>query len=99
MLGHSASSLSREEYTHPNHGQPVSAGGCCGNSVKGLSKGQVDDIHSLSLIHYAIQLVIEEDQVGPAGLALHEAMLAGPDPLVVLQTPSEHTQDEPLHNL
>ena len=26
-------------------------------------------------------------------------MLAGPDPLVVLPMPSEHTQDELLHNL
>ena len=26
-------------------------------------------------------------------------MLAGPDPLVVLHMPSEHTQDELLHNL
>jgi len=26
-------------------------------------------------------------------------MLAGPDPLIVLHVPSEHTQDESLHNL
>jgi len=26
-------------------------------------------------------------------------MLAGPDPLIVLHMPGEHTQDESLHNL
>jgi len=55
-----------------------------GNSVKGLTKVQVDDIHSLSLIHQAGHLVIEGDQVGQAGCAFHEPMLAGPDPLAVL---------------
>ena len=41
---------------------------------------------------------MEGDQVGQAGPAFHEPMLAGPDPLVVLHMPSEHIQDEPLHN-
>jgi len=41
-----------------------------GNSVKGLTKVQVDDIHSLSLIHYTGHLVIEGDQVGQAGIKL-----------------------------
>jgi len=44
-------------------------------------------------------MVIEGDQVGQAGLAFHEPMLAGPDPLVVLHMPSECTQDQSLHNL
>ena len=38
-----------------------------GNSVQGLTKVQVDNIHSLSLIHQAGHLVIEGDQVGQAG--------------------------------
>ena len=42
-----------------------------GNSVKGLTKVQVDNIHSLSLIHYTGQLVTEGDQVGQAGPAFH----------------------------
>ena len=68
------------------------------NSVKGLTKVQVDNIHSLSLVHYVGHLVIE-DQVGQAGPAFHEAMLARPDPLVVLHMPGERTQGEVLHNL
>jgi len=44
-------------------------------------------------------VVIEEDQVGQAGPASHEPVLAGPELLIVLHTPSEHTQDELLHNL
>jgi len=45
------------------------------------------------------QLVIEGDQFGQAGPALHEPRLAGPDTLVVLHMPGESTQDESLHNL
>jgi len=70
-----------------------------GNTVKGLTKVQIDDIHSLFLIHKVGHLVIEGDEVGQAGPALHEPMLAGPDPLVVLQMPGERTPDESLHNL
>ncbi|KAK4827445.1 hypothetical protein QYF61_018002 [Mycteria americana] len=44
-------------------------------------------------------LVIEGDQVGQAGPAFHGPMLAGPDPLVGLHMPVEHTQEELLHNL
>jgi len=69
------------------------------NSVKGLTKVQVDNIHRLSVIHKAGYLAIEGDQVGQAGPAFHESMLAGPDPLVVLHMASESTQDESLHNL
>jgi len=39
-----------------------------GNSVKGLTKVQVENIHSLSLIHLSSYLVIEGDQVGQANL-------------------------------
>ncbi|KAK4817206.1 hypothetical protein QYF61_003599 [Mycteria americana] len=38
------------------------------------------------------------DQVGQAGPAFHEPMLAGPDPLVGLHMPVECTQDDLLHN-
>jgi len=34
-----------------------------GNSVKGLTKVQVDNIHSLSIIHQMGHLVTEGDQV------------------------------------
>ena len=50
-----------------------------GNNLKGLSKVQVDNIHSFSLIHLVRHLDIEGDQVGQAGPAFHEPMLAGPD--------------------
>ena len=70
-----------------------------GHHVKGLIKVQVDDIDSLSLIHQVCHLVIVGDQVGQAGPAFHEPMLAGPDPLVVLHTPGERPQEESLHNL
>jgi len=70
-----------------------------GNSVKGLSKVQVDNILSLSLIHQVGHLVIGGDWVGQAGPAFHESMLAGPESLVVLHVPGEHTQDESLHNV
>ena len=60
---------------------------------------KVDNIHSLSLIHYVGHLVVEGNQVGQAGPAFHEPMLAGPGALVVLHMPGEHTQDESLHNL
>ena len=69
-----------------------------GDSVKGFTKVQADNIHSLSLTYYMGHPVIGGDQVGRAGPAFHEAMLAGPDPLVVLHLPSELTQDEPLNN-
>jgi len=67
-----------------------------GNSDNGLTKAQVDDVHSLSLIHWVGHLVIEGDQVGQAGPAFHEPMLAGHDPLVVFPMRDEHTQDESL---
>jgi len=70
-----------------------------GNSVKSLTKVLVDDIHSLSLVHWVGHLVIEGDQIGQAGRAFLETMLAGTDPMVVLHTPGERTQDELLHNL
>ena len=41
-------------------------------------------------------LVTGRDQARQAGLAFHEPMLVGPEPPVVLHTPSEHTQDESL---
>ncbi|XP_075000742.1 GPN-loop GTPase 1 isoform X2 [Calonectris borealis] len=44
-------------------------------------------------------LVIEGDQGGQAGPAFCEAVLAGPDPLVVPHMACERPQDEPLHNL
>ena len=99
MLSHSASSLSSKEYTHPNHGQPVSPEDAVGNSVKSLTEVQVQNIHSLSLIHYAGHLVTEGDQVGQEGLTFHEPMLAGPDPLVVMHMLDECAPDEPLHSL
>ena len=69
------------------------------DSIKGYTKVQVDNIHSLSLIHYAGHVVVGGDQVCQAGPAFHNPMLAGPDPLVVLHMPHDGTQDDLLHNL
>jgi len=46
-----------------------------GNSVKGLTEVQVDNIHSLSLIYWAGHLVIQADQVGQAGLSESDTKL------------------------
>lgn len=54
-----------------------------GDNVKGFAKVQLGYIHSLSLIHQADHLVVGDD-VGQAGPALREPMLAESDPLVVL---------------
>ncbi|RMC10174.1 hypothetical protein DUI87_12973 [Hirundo rustica rustica] len=60
-----------------------------GISVKGFSKVQVDNIHSLSLTHCSGHLVIEGDQFIKAGFAFPKIMLPGPDPLVVLHHGSQ----------
>ena len=57
----------------------------------------IDYINSLSLIHQVGHLIIEGDQVGQAGPAFHELMLAGPDPLIVPRMLYDHTQDDLLH--
>ena len=44
-------------------------------------------------------LIIEGDQVCQAGPAFHEAMLAGPDALVVPRMLCDCPQDDLLHNL
>ena len=62
------------------------------NAVKDFTKVQVDNIQSLSVIHYAGHLVIEGDQVSQTGPAFHKPMLTGPDHLV-------GTQADLLHNL
>ena len=41
-----------------------------GNSVKGFTEVQVNNIHRLSLIHWAHHLVIEGDQISQARLFL-----------------------------
>ena len=51
------------------------------------------------MIQQAGHSIIEGDQVGQAGPAFHEPMLARPDPLVVSHMPSDLTQDDLLHNL
>ncbi|PKU41861.1 hypothetical protein llap_7836 [Limosa lapponica baueri] len=55
-----------------------------GNCVKGFTKVQVNNIHSLSLINNKGHLVIEGDEVSQAGPAFHKPVLTGPDRLVVL---------------
>jgi len=60
---------------------------------------RLDDSHTLSFVHWVGHLVIEGDQVGQAGPAFYEPMLARPDALAVLNTPGEFTQDELLHFL
>ena len=70
-----------------------------GDSVKGFTKAQMDNIHSLSLIHLVSHPVIEGDQAVQAGPTFPAPMLAGTDALVVLHVPSEFCQHEQLHNL
>ena len=43
--------------------------------------------------------IIEGDQIGQAGPAFHEAMLAEPDPPFVTHMPCDHTQDDLFHNV
>ena len=57
------------------------------DSVEGFAEVEVDYIRSLSHIHFVGHLVTEGDEAGQAGPALHEPMLAGPDPPVVLHIP------------
>lgn len=44
-------------------------------------------------------LVLEGDQIGQIGPSFHEAMLNGPNPLVVPDMLHNHTPDDLLHNL
>ena len=70
-----------------------------GDNVKGFAEAKADYINSFSLIYQAGHLIIEGYQVGQAGPALHEPMLAGPDLLVALQMPCNLPQDDLLRNL
>lgn len=47
----------------------------------------------------ASHLVIEGDAIGQAGLAFHEPMLSGSDPLVVLHMLYDCSQDDLFQNL
>lgn len=86
---HLSLGLAIQPVSNPAKSVPVQAM-CCqllqentvGDRVKGFAEVRVDRIHSLSLIHQVGHLVIEGDEVGQAGLAFHEPMLAGPDPQV-----------------
>lgn len=53
----------------------------------------------MSLIHQVGHLVVEGDDVGHAGAALHEPTLSGPNFLVVLHIPCDYTQDDLFHNI
>ena len=67
-----------------------------GNSVKGPTKVQVDDIHP-SFPHPVSRSPGHRRRSGcSAGPAFHEPTLAGPDPLVVLHMPGECTEGESL---
>lgn len=61
------------------------------DSVTGLTKVQVDNTHSLSLIHQVDHQVIEGDQVRQAEPAFPKPMLARPDHLVTLYMPCDGT--------
>lgn len=83
-------------------GAPVQAMSCqlsqenaIGDSIKGFTEDQVDNIH----IHWEGHLVIKGNQVGQAGPAPPKPLLAGPDPLVVLCVLCAHIQDDLFHNL
>jgi len=66
-----------------------------GNSVNSLTEVQVDNSHSLSLMHWGGHLVIAGDQVGQAG---EEGRLADrhPYPLIITKMQLNGAQD-PLH--
>ena len=70
-----------------------------GDSVEGFAEVRLGHSNSLSLIHQAGHSIIEGNQVGQLGLALHEPMLAGPDPLLVPHMLCDLSQDNLLHNL
>ena len=74
-------------------------GNILGDSVKGFTEVLAGYVHSLSLIHQTGHLIMEEDQVGQAGPAFHEPMLAGPDHPVVPHMLCDHTQDDLFRNL
>lgn len=61
--------------------------------VKSLTKVQIHNIHSLSLIHHVRCLVTEGDLVHQVGPDCHKSTLSGPDPLVVLDMPFYGPQD------
>ena len=69
-----------------------------GDSVKGFPEIYIDYINSPSLIHQLGHFIVEGDQVGQAGPALGEPMLAGPDLLVVLHMQCDVPQDVLLYN-
>ena len=70
-----------------------------GDSVKGFAEVQVDYVNSISLIDHVGHSIIEKNQVGQAGPAFHELMLAGPDSPVLLHMPCDLPQDQLFHNL
>ncbi|KAJ7404977.1 hypothetical protein WISP_142313 [Willisornis vidua] len=70
-----------------------------GDSVKGLAEVQTDHIHSLPLIHHVGYLIIKGDQVDQTGPGPPKPMLAGSNPLSILQVLCDCTQDDLLHNL
>lgn len=49
-----------------------------GDSAKGSTRVQADNIHSISLIHQASHIVTE-DQAGQTGPDFHKSSLARPD--------------------
>ena len=57
-----------------------------GDHVKGLAEIWVDYMNSIYLIHHMGHLVVEGDEVGQAGLAFQEPILAVSDPPVVPHT-------------
>lgn len=63
-----------------------------GNSGKGITNIQADNIHRLSLFHQACHPVTEGDKFGQGGLASHKPMLAEPDPLDIPYTLHDDTQ-------
>lgn len=69
-----------------------------GDSVGNFAKFLVDYVCSLCIIHLSDHS-ITEDQVGQAGTAFHETMMASPDPPVVLHMVCDFLQDDLLQNL
>lgn len=88
-----------EESTYPYHKQWVSSEECCRGLCQILFWSPDRQHPSPALIHQALHLVVQGDQVGKEGPALHKSMLAGLDVLIVLHVLCNGTHDHVLHNL
>ena len=100
-----ASSLPSKECTYLSHGLPASPGRYCGRQCR-RPCWSLDRLCQQSFppsTRWVIPQMghsgTEGNQVGQAGPAFHEPMLAGPAPPVVLHLPCDLPQDDLLHDI